>query len=357
MFKKYVLLLVSLTLVGVGLFAGGQRDGRDQAGDGGFVASMATDTGGLGDQSFNDGVYGGLEMARDLHGIEIRVVESNQQTDYIPNLGGLAEDGSNIVFAVGFLMADAVHETARNNADTFFAGIDIVVDSSSAPNNLLGILFREEESGYLAGVLSGLLTSEYASASPKLNDDNVLGVVLGLLIPPVEKFEVGFKAGVHKYNPEAEVISIVAGDFTDTAKGKEAALAMIDRGADVVFHAAGLTGVGAINAAQERNVFAIGVDVDQSALAPDTVLTSAIKRLTPATYLAIKSALDGDFEGGQSLALGIDDDATGLAPFGRFDNVVPQAVKDIIDDEISEMKAGRVEIPTTRAEAEALGID
>ncbi|HDQ14033.1 MAG TPA: BMP family ABC transporter substrate-binding protein, partial [Sediminispirochaeta sp.] len=154
-----------------------------------IVASMATDVGGLGDKSFNDGAYAGLEMARDELGVEINVIESKQQTDYIPNLTGLAEDGSDIVFAVGFLMEQAVKEAAANMPDHYFAGIDIAAGEDD-PENFQGILYKEEQAGYLAGVVAGMMTKEYAGVSDKLNDENVVGVVLGMFVPPVERYEV-----------------------------------------------------------------------------------------------------------------------------------------------------------------------
>lgn len=314
-----------------------------------LIAAMATDTGGLGDKSFNDGAYEGLKMGAPL-GFEARVVESKQQTDYVPNLTGLAEDGSDIVFAVGFLMEQAVKEAAKMNPDTYFAGIDIFAGEED-PKNFQGILYREEESGYLAGIVAGMMTKEYASASDKLNDENVVGVVLGMFIPPVEKYEVGFIQGVRTVNPDCEVLSVTAGSFTDQAKGKEAALAMVDQGADIIFHAAGLTGLGAIQAAKERGVMAIGVDVDQSGVAPDTVLTSAIKKIPESVYLVLESVKNGSFKGGTQV-YGINEDATGISPFNNFDSIVPQAVKDRVAKEVADMKAGKVKIATTRAELE-----
>ena len=317
-----------------------------------MIVSMATDVGGLGDKSFNDGAYGGLLMGQAKLGVDPRVVESKQQTDYIPNLSGLAEDGSKLVFAVGFLMAEAVMEAAANNPNTYFAGIDIFA-GDNAPANFQGISFNEHESAYLAGIVAGFMTKEYASASDKLNEDNVLGVVLGMFIPPVEKFEVGFIAGARSVNPDVEVISVTSGSFVDQAKGKEAALAMIEQGADIVFHAAGLTGLGAINACQEEGVLAIGVDVDQNNVAPDTVLTSAEKKIVQATYLTIESVAKGTFSGGNKF-YGITDDAVGISPFHSFDSIVPQAVKDAVAQATADMKAGKIKVPTTRGELESM---
>ena len=349
--KKLIVMFLIVSVVSVGfVFAGGQKDAAAEPAKAApaMVMSMATDVGGLGDKSFNDGAYAGLKMAESQLGVEVRVVESKQQTDYVPNLSGLAEDGSSLVFAVGFLMEEAVKEAAKNNPDTKFAGIDIGSNEGD-PANFQGILFNENEAGYLAGVVAGLMTKQYASASPKLNSQNVLGVVLGMFIPPVERYEVGFIAGAKSVNPDVKIISVTSGSFVDQAKGKEAALAMIEQGADIVFHAAGLTGLGAINACTEAGVLAIGVDVDQNSVAPDTVLTSAEKKIVQATFLTAKSVADGTFQGGTHV-YGINQDAVGVSPFHSFDSVVPQAVKDKLASVIADMKAGKIKVPSTRAE-------
>jgi len=349
--RKITFLVIAglvMALVSGGLvFAGGQAEAKGE----GISAAMATDVGGLGDKSFNDGSYAGLELARDELGVEISVIESKEMTDYVPNLSGLAEDGASIVFAVGFLMADAMVESAMNYPETYFAGIDIELDPASAPKNALGILFKEHESGYIAGVLAGHMTKEYASASPRLNDDNVVGMVLGMDIPPVERYQAGFYAGVKSVNPDCKVLSVVTGSFTDLAKGKEAAIAMIEQGADVIFQIAGLTGLGAIQAAKEKGICAIGVDVDQYAEAPEAVMTSAEKKITQASFLAIKSVVDGTFEGGNNINLGIQDDATGISPYHEFEDVIPSKVKNAVEKAIKDMKAGKISVPATRAEA------
>jgi basic membrane protein A len=315
-----------------------------------MIAAMATDVGGLGDKSFNDGAFAGLEMGADL-GFEARVVESNQQTDYIPNLTGLAEDGAEIVFAVGFLMEQAVKEAAQMNPDTYFAGIDIGGDPEIP--NFQGIVYKEEQSGFLAGIVAGHMTAEFSDASPKLNPDPIVGVVLGMFVPPVERFEVGFIQGVKYANPDVEVLSVTAGDFTDQARGNEAATAMIEQGADIIFHAAGLTGLGAIQAAKDAGVLAIGVDVDQNDVAPDTVLTSAIKKIPESVYVVLESVVNDNFEGGTH-SYGLAEDATGIAPFHGFDDVVPQEVKDAVAAAREDILSGEIEIATTRSEIEDL---
>ena len=356
--KQTVMILLVLLMAGFPVFAGGQgEDDAAQQGDQGgrreaepMVAAMATDVGGLGDKSFNDGAYAGLEMGEEL-GFEARVVESNQQTDYIPNLSGLAEDGAEIVFAVGFLMEQAVKEAAQMNPDTYFGGIDIGGDPDIP--NFQGIVYKEEQSGFLAGIVAGHMTAEFSDASPKLNPDPVVGVVLGMFVPPVERYEVGFIQGVKYANPDVEVLSVTAGDFTDQARGNEAATAMIEQGVDIVFHAAGLTGLGAIQAAKDAGILAIGVDVDQSNVAPDTVLTSAIKKIPESVYVVLESVANGNFENGTK-SYGLAEDATGISPFNEFESVVPQEVKDAVAAAREGVLSGDIEIATTRAEIEDL---
>ncbi len=349
--KKGIRLAVLILAAAMMLSVASCKKEEKKAEEEKFLASMATDVGGLGDKSFNDGANQGLELVREKLMADVKVVESKQQTDYVPNLIGLAEDGSDIIFAVGFLMEQAVKEAAKNNPDTKFAGIDIWAGDGD-PSNFMGILYKEHESGYLAGVVAGMMTKEYASASPKFNDKNVVGVVLGMFIPPVEKFEVGFIQGVKAVNPDCKVLSVTTGSFVDQAKGKEAALAMIEQGADIVFQVAGLTGLGVIQACKEKGVAAIGVDVDQSGVAPDTVLTSAVKQIPRTVYLAVEAVKNNTFTGGTKV-YGIEDDATGISPFHEFESIVPQAVKDKVAQVTADMKAGKIKIETTRA---ALGM-
>lgn len=351
--KKYLAWLFILCFIlGTGVVVTAMPQGEKEPDkETALMVSMATDVGGLGDKSFNDGCYAGLEKARDELGMEIKVVESNQMTDYIPNLSGLAEDGSILVFAVGFLMADAIIESAQHNPDSYFAGIDIWIDTASAPKNVLGINYKEQESGYLAGIVAGMLTREYADISPKLNDANILGMVLGMDIPPVERYQAGFYAGVMSVNPDCTAISIVTGVFDDQAKGKEATIVLAEQDADIVFQIAGLTGLGVINGAKEKGILAVGVDVDQNYIAPDTVVTSAEKGITESTFLIIKSVNDGTFQGGQNLLFGLNENSTGISPFHSFDSIIPQAVKDKVNQAIEDITSGKVVVPATRADA------
>lgn len=345
--RKCVFLLVMIMSLST-VFASGSQDGDDSER---VIIGMATDANGLGDGSFNDGVYAGLKKAEDEGLIEIRLIEPSSMTDYVPNLSGLADDGAELVFAVGFLFYDAVLEVAPNYPDTMFAGIDLFFDPSTVSPNIQGINWKEQESGYLAGVVAGLMTKKYAANSDKLNDENVIGAVLGMDIPPVVRYFSGFAAGAKSVNPDVKVLSVVTGDFADQAKGKEATIALAEQGADVVIQIAGLTGMGVFTGAAEKNITAMGADIDQYWVAEDNTITSALKGTTQATYLTVKSYLEGNFKGGSNAVFGLKENAVDIAPFHSFDSIVPDEVKDAVEKAKKQILSGEVVVPQTREEA------
>ncbi|HUI69371.1 MAG TPA: BMP family ABC transporter substrate-binding protein [Spirochaetia bacterium] len=313
------------------------------------LVAMTTDTNGLGDGSFNDGVYAGLKRAEAEGLCTVKVVEAHAMTDYVPNLSGLAEDGAKLVFGVGALMIEQIQEAAKSHPDTYFAGIDHYY-SGDIPPNLVGISYREQEAGYLAGIVAGYMTQKYSKNSPLLNDKNVIGAVLGMNIPPVERYLAGYIAGARSVNPSVDVRYIVTGTFADRAKGKEASMALIDQGADIVLQIAGLTGMGVLDAARERHVFAMGADVDQNPAAPEYVLTSALKGTTISAYDAIKALSEGKLKGGQNIVYGLAEDAIDIAPFHQFDSIVPAEVKNAVAKAKKDIIAGTIKVPVSLAE-------
>jgi len=310
-------------------------------------AGMVTDVGGLGDKSFNDLSWAGLEKAKADLGIETKALSSKSMADYETNLTSLADAGYSPIFAVGFLMQDAVTKMATSTPDTNFGGIDIFV--TDPPKNFVGLNFKEQEAGYLAGVVAGLATK--ATFDTRLNSKNIIGFVGGMAIPPVQRYEAGFVAGAKSVNPTVKVISLYAGKFDDQAKGKELGLSLISDGADVVFAAAGQTGIGTFTACQEsKKALFIGVDSDQFLTLTnpgDTILTSAVKKIDVAVFSVLKQAKDGAFPGGQNLSFGLKDDGVGISPFHDFDAKVPQAIKDAVDKATADVKAGTVTVPET----------
>ncbi|MBI5230723.1 MAG: BMP family ABC transporter substrate-binding protein, partial [Coriobacteriales bacterium] len=236
-----------------------QQQGGEQQPE--VKAAMVTDVGGLGDKSFNDLSNQGLERAKADFGIETRVLESKEPTDYESNIDQLVNAGYNPIFAVGFLMQDTVSKVATAYPEVTFGGIDQFFDPNPA-KNVVGLNFKEQEAAYLAGVLAALLTTD-TQFDPRINDDKKIGFVGGLEIPPVQRFQAGFIQGAKSVDPDIEVVSVYTGSFTDQQKGKEAATNLIEQGCDIVFAAAGQTGLGSIKSAQENNALFIGVDADQ----------------------------------------------------------------------------------------------
>ena len=308
-------------------------------------AAMVTDVGGLGDKSFNDGAYSGLQRAEAELGVEIKVLESKEITDYESNIDQLANAGFSPIFAVGFLMTDTVSKMSTDFPDTYFGGVDEFFDP--APANVVGLNFKEEEGSYLAGVVAGLSTLD--SFDSKLNKDNVIGFVGGMDIPLIQKFEAGFIAGAKSVNPDVKVISLYAGNFTDQAKGKELGYSLIEQKADVIYAAAGQVGLGTVEACKDKGALFIGVDVDQYetvANSGDVMLTSMIKRVDNAVFETIKAVVDGSFPGGTIQVFGLAEEGVGLAPFHDFEAKVPQAIKDAVEKARTDIIAGTIMVPT-----------
>jgi basic membrane protein A len=291
---------------------------------------LVTDIGGLNDRSFNQLAYQGLKQAESELGVEIKVLESKSNSDYIPNLQTLAEDGYDLVIAVGFLMQEATQQAASTYPDTNFAIIDAAFDPA-LPNSE-GLVFKEQEAGYLVGYLAGLST-----------ETGTVSSVGGQKIPPVDHYIAGFQKGAKDANPDVKVLNGYSQDFVDQAKCKEVALDQLDKGSDVVFQVAGGCGLGALDAAKEKGVWGIGVDADQGYLG-DYILTSALKRVDVAVFSTIKSLVDDAFAGGELTVFALADDGVGMG------ETSPNADADAVAEteaQVDKIKAGEVEIPDT----------
>jgi basic membrane protein A len=255
-----------------------------------FKVALVTDVGGLDDRSFNFLANKGLQDAKRKLGIQGRVYISRSGGDYIPNLSSAARTyGANLVIGVGFLMADQVAAVAKRFPNTKFAIVDssgAAKDQKGRPTNVRGLLFKEQEAGYLAGYIAAL------AAKNRPNTAGLVAAVGGVKIPPVDRFIAGYYVGAKKAWPQVKVEHSYSQDFVDQAKCKEAALDHIARGASVVFQVAGQCGLGVLSAAREKSVWGIGVDADQGYLGPH-VLTSATKKVDVAVYSTIAAAKSG----------------------------------------------------------------
>jgi basic membrane protein A len=329
-------LAAAVALAGCGGGDGGNEGAGTTTQEGGDVrVALVTDVGQLNDRGFNQLAYEGLKRAGRELGIKTRVVESASSADYVPNHTALARQGFDLVIGVGFSQGEAVATAAKQFPQTKFAIVDVDQTSlKGKPANVVGLLFKEEEVGYLAGYLAALTVK-------REDGPDVIGSVGGYKEPPVDRFIAGYQAGAKEAVPGVQALNGYSSDWDDQAKCKEIALAQIGRGARVVFQVAGGCGLGALSAAQERNIWGIGVDADQSFLGPH-ILTSAQKRVDEAVFRTIKTVADGTWKGGRNLTFGLEQDGVAL---GKISRKVPQEDLDALDEVEQRLRAGEIAVP------------
>jgi basic membrane protein A and related proteins len=299
---------------------------------------LVTDIGGLNDRSFNALANKGLKDAQAQLGIEGRVLISKSNADYTPNLTTLAQQKYDLVISVGFLMAEATEKVAGKFPDTKFAIIDgSAASMKSKPTNVEGLLFAEQEAGYLVGYLSGLYAKD--------NSATTIGSIGGQKIPPVDHYIAGYQAGAKKADPSIKTLNGYSQDFVDQAKCKEIALDQISKGAKVVFQVAGQCGLGVLDAAKEKSVQGIGVDADQGYIGPQ-VFTSALKKVDVAVFNAIKGVQEDKYTGGQDVLNNVKSGGIGYGKLNSAAEKYADQIKKVQDD----IAAGTIsDIPDTVA--------
>ena len=329
--KKVMILAVGVLLLAVAAAGTGSAAPAKP-----IKVGMVTDVGGLNDHGFNHLAYVGLQQAQKNLGITFQVSASRAPADYIPNLAAFARQGYDLVLGVGYTQIDAMAAVAKRFPNTKFAIVDVANgDLSGKPKNVLGLLFREEQVGYLAGYLAGLV--EKQKPGP-----DVIGSGGGMKEPPVDRFIAGYQAGAKAADPGITTLNGYSEDFSDLAKCKQIALNQIEQGAGVIFQVAGGCGLGALDAAKEKRVWGIGVDADQSFLGPH-ILTSAVKRVDTAVFDAIKLAVDGKFHGG-NIVFGLKDNGVGI---GKISPKVPAAEVAKVNQIRADIISGKIkDIPT-----------
>jgi len=296
---------------------------------------LVTDIGGLNDRSFNSLANKGLEDAKAQLGATTRVLTSKSNADYVPNLSTLAQQKYDLVVGVGFLMADAVGTVAKKFPDTKFAVIDVdATGLKGKPANVEGLLFKEQQSGYLAGYLAGLYAKD--------NNITTISSVGGQKIPPVDHYIAGYQAGAKAANPSIKTLNGYSQDFVDQAKCKEIALSQIARGSGVVFQVAGQCGLGALDAAKEKGKQGVGVDADQAYLG-DHILTSAVKKVDVAVFDTVKQVQDDKFTGGVNTTFEVANDGAGIGKVSAAGSKYQAQ----LDDVTAKLKDGSVEPPDT----------
>jgi len=301
---------------------------------------LVFDVGGRGDKSFNDSAYRGLERAKKELGVSFEYIEPGEGADRESALRLLASGDAQLIFGTGFLFTDDINGIAKDFPQKKFACVDYSISPGvTIPPNVLALKFREEEGSFLVGALAALKSKT-----------GKIGFVGGMKIPLIKKFEAGYVAGAKYVRPDAEVFiayaGVTANAFKNPSKGKELALSQYSKGADIIFHASGSTGLGVFEAAREMNKLAIGVDSDQYAEAPGHILTSMVKDVDVAVYETIKSVLNGTFKGGVR--------TLGLAEGGIsyvYDNNNRELIGEDIHRKVEELRekiiSGEIVVPST----------
>ncbi|KAB1194376.1 BMP family ABC transporter substrate-binding protein [Haloferax sp. MBLA0076] len=311
---------------------------------------MVYATGGLGDGSFNDQAQQGAIRARDELGVSFDESQPDEVSQFKTFQQQFAESTNpnyDLVCCIGFLQTDALIETSEAYPEQNFMLVDSVVESPNVAN----YVFAEHEGSYLVGQMAGLLTTQEFSAGTGATspDSTSVGFVGGVESDLIKKFEAGFKAGVKAANADVEVLTNYTGSFNDPAAGKEAALAMYNSGADIVYHASGNTGTGVFQAAQEQGKFAIGVDRDQSVTKSsyaDVILASMVKRVNTAVYNSIESVVNEEFQGGGIVSLGLEQNGVDIVYGDSLSSEIPTEVKDEVAASRESIVAGDVTVPT-----------
>jgi basic membrane protein A len=329
--------IIAALLVGCGDGGSDTTGATDTTAASALKVGLITDLGQLNDDGFNELAYNGLKRAEKELGVKGRVVESKSAADYVPNMTTLARAGYDLIIGVGFAQGDAIATAAKAFPNTKFAIVD--VDQASLkgkPANVEGLLFREEQVGYLAGYLAALEAKRVGGKR--------ISAVGGFKEPPVDRFIAGYKAGATAASPSMAVKWGYSQDWDDQAKCKELALTQISAGSKVVFQVAGGCGLGALLAAKQQKVWGVGVDGDQSFLGPH-VLTSALKGVDSAVFLTAKAVKDGTFTGGRNATFGLDQAGVGLGTFSPNADKADLAATEKVEKQIADGEISN--IPTT----------
>ncbi|MCG9894575.1 MAG: BMP family ABC transporter substrate-binding protein, partial [Fimbriimonadaceae bacterium] len=305
----------------------------------GLTIGIVFDTGGRGDKSFNDSAWRGLERAQKELGIKVLAVDSKSEKDYAANIAGAADRGADLVIAVGISMQSALEQAAKEYPDSKFA----IVDASMDLPNVRSLLFTEHEGSFLVGYLAGLM-----SKSGKI------GFIGGQELPLIKKFEVGYRAGAWKANPGIEVLPPkYTGSWDDIDKARIAANLLYGQGADIIYHAAGRSGLGLIRAAKDQGKWAIGVDSDQDDIEPGSVLTSMIKRVDEAVFQTVKDLTEGKFEAGDKV-YDLAANGVGTSDFKNTKEQIGADNLEKLETVRKEIASGSLKVPQTEEELQAM---
>jgi basic membrane protein A len=307
---------------------------------------LITGVGGLGDQGFNDAGNAGAQQAVKELGIKLDLIEPSDASELEADYSSAAASGEYaLIVGLGFEQADPANKVAKEFPKQKFT----ITDASSTEPNVQGVVYREKENAFLAGVLSAYVTTQ--TDLPGINPDKKLGIVLGIDAPSVRLYAYSYQAGAQTIDRDMQILVGVVGNFTDAAKGKELSLAQIGQGADIVYQVAGGAGLGVFDAASEKGVYAIGEGANQNPLHPDFIIASTYKRMDTSVFGAIKAALDGTWKGG-NIAYGFSDGYLVVDLTGSNVPVSAEA-KQALESYKAKIVSGEIVPPTTQEELDA----
>ena len=298
-----------------------------------YKIGMISDTGGVNDESFNQSTWEGLQQAQEKYGkdkVQVKYVESSQEADYTPNIETFVEEDLDLIIGVGYKMAGAIEEASKNYPDVQFAIIDHSYEKQ--PENVTSLIYEDNTAAYLAGLVAA-----------KKTETNKVAFIGGIKSATLDKFEYGFRAGVKAANPNCELTVRYLNSFSDSALAKSVANQMHKDGVDVIYTAAGAAGTGAIEAAKENNKMAIGVDVDQSPLAPDNIISSTMKNVNVSIVNLVGEILEDNYQGGQVIVNTLASGGVGLSDTTK--DHVSKDILDYVDEQAGKIKSGEIVVP------------
>ena len=298
-----------------------------------YKIGMISDTGGVNDESFNQSTWEGLQQAQEKYGkdkVQVKYVESSQEADYTPNIETFVEEDLYLIIGVGYKMAGAIEEASKNYPDVQFAIIDHSYEKQ--PENVTSLIYEDNTAAYLAGLVAA-----------KKTETNKVAFIGGIKSATLDKFEYGFRAGVKAANPNCELTVRYLNSFSDSALAKSVANQMHKDGVDVIYTAAGAAGTGAIEAAKENNKMAIGVDVDQSPLAPDNIISSTMKNVNVSIVNLVGEILEDNYQGGQVIVNTLASGGVGLSDTTK--DHVSKDILDYVNEQAGKIKSGEIVVP------------
>lgn len=285
--------------------------------------TLVLDEGGVNDQSFNQSAWSGALELKDKYPnmLDVSYIESKQEADYMSNIETAVDNESDLVIGVGFKIADTLKEAAEAYPETKFLMVDNVYEET--PENVQTISFNEEQSGYLTGLIAG-----------KMTETNKIGFIGGMDVPTCSRFADGFEKGAKEVNQNIEIFRQFTNSFSDAAKAKAMANQMYGNGADIVFAASGGGNVGIFESAKELGKYSIGVDSPSHHIAPEVIITSALKNIGQGIINSVEDYLTDNFKGGQNV---IYDITSGAINYEDTD-LIPQEIKEFVNSKMEEMK-------------------